>query len=312
MAMAITKPSVIQTADLGSEVTVFAMPATLHPTFDQLLKHHQSGEGGRGLSTARFLVFVADPISWSVIAWEIIKAIGGKILGNMFESLFNKGMGTGDLVRFFISSVTQIIDKKLEEHWIELIAARLNGLSDTLGAYSRSPDSRAGTLPLLLLGADDLYRQAEAINLPGLGVATIAAPLRFAVNAELYRISSTTGDYETLGINVQAFGAYIDKMDVEIAKASAAMFTEFSWFKSRWAKDEGIIEAHGEYSYRGRHYYFDEEIVGRRAHMQHKLKALENLMTKLSVPARAVLQGLQDALNDIDQPNAAEENHRIR
>ncbi|KXU30661.1 hypothetical protein A0J57_20170 [Sphingobium sp. 22B] len=247
-------------------------------------------------STTSYLAYVVEPLSWAAIAYEIIKAVVIRALGEIVSGLLG-GSSTKEVVRRLFAAIVEAIRQQLKEQWIDEVTAKLSGLRDSLVAYERSPESRKGTLDEMLVAADQLYNEAVAIGRPALGVVTVASALRFGVNVEQYKISKTQGDFDTVRACVSSFSDFVDGIEKDLPRLAQSYFTGIK-HKRFLSKEEGYW--YWEYTYLGQGHRFDFEHLAKSALSRHIASETENLVTNLIVPARTISAEMDNALMSLE------------
>lgn len=294
MVLRLSAAALLQDGNV-SDAPIYAME--WQPEWDAMLGSETAPQ-----RPAMLVYVAADPVTWVVVTEWVIKAIVAEVAKGIAKKIIDAfGARTvREVLLQFFADLVAALRAELREQWLEETTADTTALKRMLEAYSRSPESRADHVPLLIVKAEDAFAHAERIGAPALGVASLIAAMRLAINAIQAKLSGTKGDWETCESAVQDFENYVTSIEPVVLSSAVSGITEVDHIHHRGSGgrssrmddpwDEWVFEVDGRKISR----HTPELASAERDAIRAQRTA--DMLSRTMVPARSLVEQMQEAL----------------
>jgi hypothetical protein len=257
---------------------------------------------GEEVSTAprgEFLFFVADPVSWSVIMYNALTAVGKVLLAAVVNAFVEKISGENidleRLIQHILMEFGQVVRQILREEDLRKCGADTEAIIDLMKTYVGNPASNKSLLPGMTIEAAKNVSQLKSLGVPATGAFSIAAIMELVILLELHSLSRTDGDWSTCQRKTQQFKQHITDLDDELEKQTASRFSALITIAS--SSIPGLRSY--TYTFDGQAtstYGFPERSMAETARANHIISLTRDLKAKIIAPAAALANKAEDMI----------------
>ncbi|WP_148255190.1 hypothetical protein [Aidingimonas lacisalsi] len=188
-----------------------------------------------------FIVYVAEPFSWAVIAKKIlsvfseaiakalekaVEIVVGEIINAVLSIFIKANLDLSKIIEALLRDFSRILNDALNENALREAKADLRSIQNQMVFYKNSPESRKDSLNIIINESSKNLERLRSLDYAATPSYTLAASLNLSLNMEKYSISKSDGELENCKILSDQFLKTINEFKTTLIEETRDRFSE--------------------------------------------------------------------------------------